>query len=74
MSFINLSSRFINKLHIVEIVKQPSKYYIYMSDSRIDGIMMFSFGDIRTKHNFLEICETQNPQDYKKITDFIERF
>lgn len=70
--FINLTSRVINKIHIIEILKKPSKYYIYMSDASLNGTIIFPFGDIKTKQNVIEICETDNPKDYKNITEFIE--
>jgi hypothetical protein len=72
--FINLSSIVINKFHITEIVKKPSKYFIYMSNSSIEGINFNYGGGITTKHNIIEICETENQQDYKTITDWIKNF
>jgi hypothetical protein len=36
--FINLTSRVINKLHIIEIL---NKYCIHMSGSSINGILLF---------------------------------
>ena len=70
--FINLSSCVLNKLHIVEILKRPSKYNIYMSNSSIDGTMIFSMGSISSKINIIEICEKTNKQDYDTITNLIK--
>lgn len=70
--FINLTSRVINKLHIVEIIKKPSKYYIYMSDISIDGLQLFPFGGIKSKPNIIEICENDNKEDFIHITKWIE--
>ena len=30
--FINLTSLILNKSHIIEIIKQPNKYFIHMSN------------------------------------------
>jgi len=70
--FINLTSRVINKLHIIEIIKQPSKYEIHMSNNSINGIMLFSSGNLRTHINIIEICEKKDKQDYDTITDLIK--
>jgi hypothetical protein len=70
--FINLSTCVINKLHIVEILKRPIKYHIYMSNSSIDGTMIFSMGSISSKTNVIEICEKNNKQDYDTITNLIK--
>lgn len=63
--FINLTSTVINKFHIVEIVKKPSKYFIHMSNTELNAI--------NSKSNIIEICETKNTQDYRKIYDWINK-
>ena len=70
--FINLQTLVINKLHITEIVKHPGKYSIYLSNSGVFGKILLSNGIITTKYNIIEICQTKNPKDYKKITKWIE--
>jgi hypothetical protein len=70
--FINLTSRVINKLHIVEIVKRPNKYEIHMSNSSINGFFIFAGGDLNTKHNIIEICNKKDKQDYETLTDFMK--
>ena len=71
--FINLSTRVINKLHIIEIVKKPNNYTITMSISNIDGWLLFSTGNLETKSNIIDICEKNNKHDYDIITKFIEK-
>lgn len=66
--FIHLSSRIINKAHIVEILKTPNKYTLYMSNSYMSGHFMYIYGFISTKDNIIEICEKKNKQDYDIIT------
>ena len=71
--FINLSSRIINKLHIIEIIKKPTKYYIHMTNNDIDGFMLCGSGGIITNHNIIEICEKDNKLDYDIITTEITK-
>lgn len=70
--FINLTSIVINQLHIVEIVKKPSKYIIHMSNNKIDGVFVFGSGGLGSFPNTTEICEIKYKQDYDTITRFIE--
>jgi hypothetical protein len=70
--FINLTSRVINKLHIVEIIKRPNKYEIHMSNSSIEGFLIFAGGELNTKHNIIEICNKKDKQDYETLTDFMK--
>jgi hypothetical protein len=72
LNFINLSSRVINKLHIVEIIKTPSKYYIRMSDLKINGCLMFGSGGVGGESHTIEICEKEYKQDYDIITNCIK--
>lgn len=70
--FINLTSRVINKLHIVQIVKQPNKYYIHISKNESYAFFAFGSGFLDSYDNVIEICEKKNKQDYDKITSEIE--
>lgn len=70
-SFIKLTSHVINKLHIVEIIKNQNKYFIYMSNNKISGVIIFGGGYVSSDYNKIEICEKNNKQDYDTITDFI---
>ena len=71
--FINLTSRVINKLHIIEIIKQPNMYEIYMTNRSIGGSLFFASGWLETTDNIIEICEKKNKQDYGIITDLIKQ-
>lgn len=70
--FINLSSSVLNKLHIIKIMKYPSKYYIHMNDNTISGYFLVTVGNLSSNQNLIEICENKNKQDYDIITDFIK--
>lgn len=75
-NFINLTSRVINKLHIIEIIKKPNIYEIHMSNNsingNINGFLLISSGGLHTKHNIIEICNKKDKQDYETITDLIK--
>jgi hypothetical protein len=66
--FINLSSCVINKLHIVEIVKKPSNYTIYMSYQKFTGFM----GLFTSERYIYNVCEKINKEDYDIITNWIK--
>ena len=71
--FINLTSRVINKLHIIEIIKHPNKYEIHMSNNSIDGFLLFSSGGLNTTNNIIEVCNTNDKQDYETITELLKQ-
>jgi hypothetical protein len=71
-NFIRLSSRLINKLHIVEIIHNPSKYSIHLSKFKLDGFMLVSSGKIETNHFLIEICEKDNKKDYDTISELFK--
>jgi hypothetical protein len=70
--FINLSSRVINKLHIIEIIKQPNLYEIHMNNKRTDGVLFFASGAFESENNIIEICKNKDKHDYDVITDLIK--
>ena len=71
--FVNLTSRVINKLHIIEIIKQPNMYGIHMSNKSIAGPLFFASGYLETTDNIIYLCEKKNKQDYDTITDLIKQ-
>ena len=73
IQFIRLTSRVINKAHIVEITK-PSldKYSICLSNTETFGFALFGSGSISSRQNVIEICKVTNPQDYDSISKFIQ--
>lgn len=70
--FIKLTSMVINQAHIVEITKYPTQYNIYMSNNMIGGVMAFGSGSLNSMYNKIEICSAKQPDDYKKITEWID--
>ena len=70
--FINLTSIILNKSHIVEIIKQPNKYFIHMSNNRLYGELVLANGSVSTQPNIIEICKHNHNQDYNIITDLLK--
>jgi hypothetical protein len=71
--FINLTTSVINKLHIIEIVKKPSKYTIFLSNNDISGCILVGSGSVSTTSNKIDICEKDDKVDYDKITELIKQ-
>lgn len=71
--FIHLTTRVINKLHIIEIVKKPNKYEIHMTPNKIDGVLFCGSGFVSTNSNIIKICENINKDDYDIVTDLLEQ-
>ena len=71
-NFIRLSSRLINKLHIVEIIHKPNKYCIHMSNFKLDGFILLSTGWMDTTNGLIEICEKNDKKDYDTISELFK--
>lgn len=70
--FINLTSRVINKLYIIEIIKKPNRYSIHMSDHNVESFFIIGSGGSSTISNIIEVCEIKAKQDYDIITELIK--
>jgi len=70
-NFIKLTSRIINKMHIIQIVKLPNKYEIHMNRYSIDGTVIFGSGGFNTSDYIINICNIKNKKDYETITEVI---
>ena len=71
-NFIKLTSIILNKSHIIEIIKQPNKYFIHMSNYRLYGELVIANGSVSTTQNIIEICEQNHNRDYNIITDLLK--
>ena len=72
-SFIKLTSRLINKSHIIEIVQTPRQYNLFITNHNINGVWVMPLvGLLTTSGNNIKICETKNKHDYDIITEFIK--
>jgi hypothetical protein len=58
--FIKLTNIILNAKHITQIVIKPKKYYIYIRSSN-------------SKELEYEVCEDNNPIDYKIVSEWIDK-
>jgi len=69
--FVKLTNVLLNTNYIRQILIQPNKYYIYVASETFSGFNFFGFGTISSNINWIQVCETKNPVDYKIISDWI---
>jgi len=72
-NFINFSSIIINTSKIKAIEMTNNKYIITLSTNTLDGFMLFTSGYFKSINDKVEICKTQHPEDYKILTDWINK-
>lgn len=75
--FLRLTNFILNSNDINRIVINPNKYHIFFTSEKNNGFGLcfygFGFGGISSNVNELEICETNHPNDYKMVTDWINK-
>jgi hypothetical protein len=71
--FIHLTSRVINKLHIVEIVKTQNMYEIHLLNHKTNGAFLWGSGYIDTNSTIIKICQEKDKQDYKTLSVMIDK-
>jgi hypothetical protein len=73
IKFLKFSFTIINTIYIKQIDIQPNKYDIYLNDNKIKGSYnMFKLGDLISKSSKIEISNETHPNDYTKMTKWIE--
>lgn len=79
--FLKLTNFLLNTNDIHKIVIHPNKYYIHIVSKEIDGFNLgggfgvgnISFGNISSYTCKIEVCETNNSNDYKIVSDWIDK-
>ena len=71
--FLKLSKYVINTLHVAQIDIKPGYYNIYYNHVRHNGFMIFSAGWVNNEIGQLEIGAGTNPDDYKIVSEWIEK-
>ena len=73
--FIKLTRHVINKSHIVQIVKSPDTYHIYMINcNRIDGFFAGIIGWVHTDIHLIEISQEKHSVDYHILTEEMNKW
>jgi hypothetical protein len=74
--FIKITNLIININYIHSIVIKPNKFCINVASNKFDGskwsITGFGMGTITSYNSEFEVCKTEHPSDYKKISDWID--
>jgi len=75
--FIKLTNMLINTNDIHKILINQNKYYIQFISNNFNGYMcLFSgsgFGNISSPYYEIEVCENKHPNDYKIVSEWINR-
>ena len=75
--FIKLTNVLFNTNDIHKILIQPNKYYIHIVSKKMDGfnfsIGTIGIGMLNSYTTEFEVCETNHPNDYKIVTDWIDK-
>jgi hypothetical protein len=72
-NFIKFSSIILNTSKIKAIEMTNTKYIITLSTNTLDGFMLFTSGYFKSIDDKFEICKIQHPEDYKILTDWINK-
>ena len=73
--FIKLTNTIINTKYIRKIVlhNNPHEYRISMTNNKIDGFFLMGSGLINNHENEIIISKNKIPEDYNKITEWIDK-
>ena len=72
-NFIKFSSVILNTSKIKAIEMNNNKYIITLTTNTLDGFMLFTSGYFKSINDQVEICKQQHPEDYKILTDWINK-
>lgn len=73
IKFLKLSFTIINLVYVKQIDIHSDKYEIYLNDNKIKGSYnLFKIGELSSKSTKIEISNITHPNDYKKMTKWIE--
>ena len=72
-NFIKLNNLLINTSKIRTIELKNNTYIITLSSNTLDGFMLFTSGYFKSINDKYEICEKTYPEEYKTLTDWINK-
>lgn len=73
MKFIRLSALYINPATIRTISITDTKYTLDFTTERLNGIILFGSGSVKSDHLQLVIDKKENPSDYRVMENWISR-
>ena len=72
-NFIKFRNLLINTSKIRTIEMKNNTYIITLSSNTLDGFMLFTSGYFKSINDKYEICEKKYPEEYKILTDWINK-
>ncbi len=72
-NFIKFSTIILNTSKIKSIEIKQGLYCITLTTPKLDGFMLFTNGYLNSINEKVEICEKQYPEDYKILTEWINK-
>lgn len=74
MMFLKFSFTIINLSYIKQIDIFPNKYTIHLNDNEFKGSYnILKLGDLSSKSSKIEISKNTHPNDYIKMTNWIDK-
>jgi hypothetical protein len=75
--FIRLTNVLLNTRTIHQINIESDRYVIHVISNHVDGfhwsLAGSGFGNLSTFASKVEVCKTNNPTDYKIVSDWISK-
>jgi len=72
-NFIKFRSVVLNASKIKTIEMKNNIYYVTLTTNTLDGFMLFTNGYFNSINDKFEICEKNHPEDYKILSDWINK-
>ena len=75
--FLKLTNMVLNTKYINAILIHPNKYYIHMTSNKFFGHIGLcygcGYGFVSSGNEQIEVCETKHPNDYKIVSEWIDK-
>jgi hypothetical protein len=69
--FLKLTSYVINTQLIRHVKIEPTKFEIKFVDEKYEGFWILGSGNIQSYDSYINVCEKENPKDYKIVSEWI---
>ena len=75
--FLKLTNMILNTKHINTILIEPNKYHIHMMSNKLFGYIGLFYGSgygyVSSGNEQIEVCQTKHPNNYKIVSEWIEK-